>query len=281
MRSKPQGPCRTGVYAQRDVTGAQMIIDIVHRFPAQQTRRAAALILLLFATACATSVTSSAPTQSPEAASVPRPRRVLVADFQVDPSAVRQDEAIGLRLERAMDGSNAAAARGAIAAEVQSAISNTVVEALSKAGLPAERALPGAIYRPGDLVVAGRVLRIDEGNRTRRLGIGFGVGESIVEANAELYAVVLNGPPVLLQSYDGKSDSGRKPGLGVGAAMAVSQSNAALGALSAVTNVTGEVRRTPVGDEAASLGHRLATDIGGFAAGRGWISASSVPAWTR
>jgi hypothetical protein len=258
-----------------------MIIDIARRLSGQRTRRGAALLILLLATACATRVTSSAPTQSPEAASVPRPRRVLVTDFQVDPDAVRQDQAIGLRLQRAMDGGNAEAARGAIAAEVQSAISDTVVEALSKAGLPAEHALPGAVYRPGDLVVAGRVLRIDEGNRTRRLGIGFGAGKSIVEARAELYAVVPDGPPVLLQTYDGKSDSGRKPGMAVGASMAVAQSNAALGALSAVTNVGGEARRTPVGKEAASLGHRLATDIGSFAAERGWISAASIPAWTR
>lgn len=258
-----------------------MIIDIAHRLTGQQTRRAAALTLLLLVTACATRVTSSAPTQSPEAASVPRPRRVLVADFQVDPGAVRQDQAIGLRLQRAVDGGNAEAAHEAIAAEVQSAISDTVVEALSKAGLPVEHALPGAVYRPGDLVVSGRVLRIDEGNRTRRLGIGFGVGKSIVEARAELYAVVPDGPPVLLQTYDGKSDSGRQPGMAVGASMAAAQSSAAAGALSALMNVSGEVRRTPVGKEAASLGHRLATDIGGFAAERGWISASSVPAWTR
>ena len=125
------------------------------------------------------------------------------------------------------------------------------------------------------------MLRIDEGNRTRRLGIGFGVGKSIVEATAELYAVVPDGPPVLLQTYDGKSDSGRTPGLAIGASMDVLQSNAALGALSAVAKVSGEVRRTPVGKGAASLGHRLATDIGGFAAERGWIAASSVPVWTR
>ena len=261
--------------------GDKMIIDIAHRLLGQRARRGAALLILLLATACATRVTSSAPTQSPEAASVPRPKRVLVTDFQVDPDAVRQDQAIGLRLKRATDGDNAEAAREAIAAEVQSAISDTVVQALSKAGLPAEHALPGAVHRPGDLVVAGRVLRIDEGNRTRRLGIGFGAGESIVEARAELYAVVPDGPPVLLQTYDGSSDSGRKPGMAIGASMAVAQSNAALGALSALTNVSGEVRRTPVGKEAASLGHRLATDIGGFAAERGWISAASVPAWTR
>lgn len=241
----------------------------------------AGLLAVLLTGACATKVTSSNPISSPQAANLPRPTRVLVTDFTVEPSAVQQDQAIGLRLKRAMAGDNEAEARGAIATEVQSAITDTVVAALSKAGLPVERAPPGAVYRVGDAIVAGRVLRIDEGNRTRRLGIGFGAGKSIVEARAELYAVVPDGPPVLLQTYDGKADSGRKPGLAVGASMAVAQSNVAMGALSAVTNVGGEVRRTPVGKEAASFGNRLATDIGKYAAQHGWIAATAVPAWKR
>ena len=258
-----------------------MISSIMHGTSGKRTLLGAGLLALLLTGACATRVTSSNAVPSPEAANLPRPTRVLVADFAVDPGAVQQDQAIGLRLQRAMAGGDGGQARGALATEVQSAISDTVVVALDKAGLPAEHAPPGAVYRVGDVIVVGRVLRIDEGNRTRRLGIGFGAGKSIVEARAELYAVVPDGPPVLLQTYDGKADSGRKPGLGVGASMAVAQSNAAMGALSAVTNVGGEVRRTPVGKEAASFGNRLATDIGEYAAQRGWITTAAVPAWKR
>ena len=241
-----------------------------------------ALALLLLATGCATRVASSTPAGVANvAANLPRPTRVLVADFQTDARAVRQDQGIGPRLMRSARGGSSAAARGAIAAEVQSAITETVVEALSKAGLPAERASPAAVYHPGDLVVTGRVLRIDEGNRTRRTGIGFGAGKSIVEVNAELSAVIAEGPPVLLQTYDGTADSGRKPGLAVGASMAVANSSAAMGALSTAANVGGETRRSPVGKEAESLGHRLARDIGEYAAARGWIPVASVPAWER
>ena len=252
-----------------------------HRTTAKYASLGAGVLAVLLTGACATRVTSSNPIPSSQAANLPRPTRVLVTDFTVEPGAVQQDQAIGLRLKRAMAGDNEAEARGAIATEVQSAITDTVVAALGKAGLPAERAPPGVVYRVGDAIVAGRVLRIDEGNRTRRLGIGFGAGKSIVEATAGLYAVAPDGPPVLLQTYDGKADSGRKPGLAVGASMAVAQSNVAMGALSAVSNVGGEVRRTPVGKEAASFGNRLATDIGKYAAQHGWIAATAVPAWKR
>lgn len=164
---------------------------------------------------------------------------------------------------------------------MQSAISDTLVEALRKAGLPAEHALPGTPFHAGDVVVAGRVLRIDEGNRTRRIGIGFGAGRSVVQATAELSAIVPDGPPVLLQSYQGSADSGRTPGLAVGASSAIVQSDAGIGVLSATMHAGNETRRSPVAREAASLGSRLARDIGSYAAGRGWIAASAVPPWQR
>ncbi|HYZ61985.1 MAG TPA: DUF4410 domain-containing protein [Acetobacteraceae bacterium] len=257
-----------------------MAAEIKRRILVPRMRIPATIFLLAVVAGCATRVTSSTPEFSAAGASVPRPTRVLVADFEIDPSAVREDQGIGLRLQRSIEGATPGA-RTAIAREVQSAITETVVNDLRKAGLPAERAPENATYRPGDLVVTGRVLRIDEGNRTRRMAIGFGAGKSIVEAAADLTAIIPNGPPLLLQSYDGKADSGRKPGMAVGASMAVAESSVGVGALSAVTNVSGETRRSPVGKEAASFGNRLAHDIGQYAAERGWIAASAVPPWTR
>ncbi len=244
-------------------------------------RREALLCVLLLTAGCATRVSSSSPVPTPEAANLPRPSRILVTDFVVDPGAVVQDQGVGPRLQRQLSGGSPMAAQDAIAGDVQSAISDTVVAALNRAGLPAAPAPAAPVYRPGDLILTGRVTRIDEGNRTRRLSIGFGAGKSIVQAVAELYAVVPGGPPVLLQTYDGSADSGRKPGMAVGASMAVANSAPAMGALSGITNISGERNRTPVGKEAASFGSRLASNIGQFAADRGWIPASSVPPWTR
>lgn len=256
------------------------MVNLVRR-PLGRPRREALLLVALLAAGCATRVSSSTPPPSGDAANLPRPTRIIVTNFEVDPSAVVQDQGIGPRLQRQFSGGSPLAARETIAGDVQTAISDTVVAALDKAGLPAELVPSNAVYRPGDLVVTGRVSRIDEGNRTRRMGIGFGAGKSIVEANAQLYAIVANGPPVLLQTYDGKADSGRKPGLAVGASMAVANASPAVGLLSGATNISGKSRRSPVGKEAASFGSRLATNIGEFAADRGWIPASSVPPWQR
>lgn len=255
--------------------------DRKRRLPVARAVRAAVPVIALVAAACATRVASYTPPPSSETASLPRPTRVLVADFRVEPGALRQDQGLGPRLQREFGGQDQSAVRSATVSEVRSAISDRLVAALSRSGLPTYHAPPGAHYTPGELVVTGRILRIDEGNRTRRMGIGFGAGESVVEAVAELYGIGPDRSPVLLQSYDGSADSGRKPGLAVGASMAVAESSVAVGALATASDVGGEARRSPIGKEAASLGNRLATDIGSFAAERGWISAAAVPPWTR
>ena len=251
------------------------------RLHSRWTRRSAAILAMLIVAGCSTRVSTYTPSPSTATDQLPRPTRVLVADFAIDPSSVQQDQGVSLRLQRQFSGANQDSARNALATEVQSAIGDTLVADLTKAGLPAQRVAAGASMAPGDLYVTGTVQRIDEGNRTRRVGIGFGAGKSIVEGTAELYTITASGLPVLLQRYDGSADSGHMPGMAVGAASAVSQSSAVTGVISGVSNVGGEVRRSPVGKEAARLGSRLATDISQYAAKRGWIPEASVPRWTR
>ena len=210
---------------------------------------------------------------------LPRPARVLVAPFAVDPDAVAQDAGIGARLQREMAGGDASAAQATIASDVQSALSGAVIEALDKAGLPAGPAPAGGSYRPGDLLVQGRIERIDEGNRTRRLAIGFGAGKSIVRADAQVSYVMPDGQLLLLQTYEGKSDSGRKPGMAAGAAGAMGGAGPGAAALSTAMGVHGEMGRSPVVKEGAQYGRRLAHEIGLLAAAKGWIAQGSVPAW--
>jgi hypothetical protein len=244
-------------------------------------RHAALLLLLPLLAACATRVETTSTAPPTAVSSLPPPRRLLVVDFGIDPDAVRQDQGIGPRLQRQLEGADPDAARGGIASGVQSAIADALVTALARAGLPAQHAASASAAQPGDLIVTGDIQRIDEGNRTRRLGIGFGAGRSVVQAVAQLSAVGPNGPPVLLQTYDGSADSGRKPGMAAGAGMAVAQGSVATGVLSGATNIAGESRRSPVEKEAASLGRRLANQIGGFAAQNGWIAEAAIPPWTR
>ena len=245
-----------------------------HRSARGRLARAACLGLLLVS-GCATEVHSSGDPISASARR-PRPVRVLVAEFAVVPDAVMQDQGIGARLQREMSGDDQSEAQAAIARDVQTALSTALRQALAGAGLPAEAAA-GETPRAGDLLVEGRIERIDQGNRTRRLAIGFGAGKSVVAADAQLYYVAPDGRPMLMQTYEGKSDSGRKPGVAAGAGGALSGGGPAAGAVSTLAGVSAETGRSPVAREGAQYGRRLAHEIGVLAARQGWIGDAAVP----
>jgi hypothetical protein len=236
--------------------------------------------MLLFATAaftagCATR-SSTTGTYLPAGGPLPTPRRVLVMDFAVDPAHVGLDQGIGPRLERQFSSGSSGGSQYGTAVQVQSAISETLVSEIRKMGLPADRAAPGTVPGPGDAIVQGQVERISEGNRTRRLAIGFGAGKSEVDASAALYLANGQGSVRLLQSYDADSNSGRKPGMGVGAASAAGGSLAPA-AISGATGVYGETKRTGVAEEGQRLAERLSYNLGTLFAKEGWIAQSAVP----
>jgi hypothetical protein len=129
------------------------------------------------------------------------------------------------------------------------------------------------------LIVRGQITKIDEGNRTRRLVIGFGAGKSDVEAEVQVYYYARpNAPPQLLQTYDADSNSGRKPGMAMGAAMGAAESSVVPEVLTAATGAASETRRTGVAGEGERLADRVAYNLGTFFAEQGWIPSSAVPA---
>jgi len=229
---------------------------------------------------CSTRVESTgtyvAPVQG-AAAALPRPRKVLVADFSTDWSGVQLDQGIAARLNRQVGGADPSAEQYRTSLDVQEAISESLVENLRKMGLPAERA--GANTVPGgtDLLIQGQIVRIEEGNRTRRLAVGFGAGKSDVQAEAQVYYLRPDAPPQLLQTYDADANSGRKPGLAMGGVMAAGGS-VAPAVVGGVIGLHGEATKAGVAGEGQRLGDRLAYNLAHFFAQQGWIPQSAVPA---
>jgi hypothetical protein len=238
-------------------------------------RRVGALLLAaLTAAACSTRVTSSPPVAI-SATPIAQPARVAVMDFAL-PDSVRLDQGVASRLQRLAGGADTGALQAQTAADVQDAVTETLVAAIDKMGLNAVALGPGEAALPGDAVVSGRITRIDQGNRTRRLAIGFGAGKSEVDASAQLALVTPTGPMVV-QTYTASSNSGHKPGLAVGAASSAAQSTLAPAALTAVTGLHAEQTRTGVAGEGQRLAQHLATSLGTYFAGAGWIPPSAVP----
>ena len=207
---------------------------------------------------------------------LPRPTQVVVYDFTLAPEQVHLDQAIGARLQRAVGGESAEQRESEATAATQAALAKTLSTKLQSYGLPVERLPTGAAAPPGALVVDGRILSVNEGNRARRVVVGFGAGRSSMTAEARLY-YVQRAEPQFVQSFSGSSDSGRMPGLagtaGLGAAAGRVGTSAALsGGMHAGT----EMRGTEDERNADHLANALARQIGAFAVAQGWIPASAV-----
>jgi Domain of unknown function (DUF4410) len=243
----------------------------------RSARLLCAALPVLLAGGCSTQVRDTGNYLSPASAgttSLPRPVLVVVEDFTDNPAAVRLDSGISARLQREFQGADDAQGQAAAARQVQDAIAKTLVADLRKMGFDAERA-PGGTASGPMLVVRGEIADINEGNRTRRNVVGFGAGKSDVRADVQLLYATPAAAPVLIQTYTADSNSGRKPGLGAGAAAGHAETAAAVAGVGVLSSAT---HQTGVAGEGERMAHRLASDFGNLFVRQGWISPSAVPA---
>jgi Domain of unknown function (DUF4410) len=237
-------------------------------------RTIATLTLLLALAACGPSEVE--PIQTYQGAALPRPDLVVVSDFIVAPDAVTLDRGLGARLRSVVSGSSAAARQTDDERKVTAAIAKTLVDEIRKLGLAVLQSDEIAATGTNKLVVAGQILTINEGNRTRRTIVGLGAGRSTVAARADLYYAAGRAEPRLLESFKADAESGRKPGaaetLGVGAA-------AGTVAESAAVTAGGDVVPALSGDVSADgerMAKAIAKQMAKFFVAQGWIPASAA-----
>lgn len=224
---------------------------------------------------CATQVQATDYVPPGAANGLSRPRVVIVRPFAVDPNLVQIDPSVLARDGRHLSDVSKSEKRNEDATDVQAAIGNVLVAQIQSMGLNAEVA-NAPVATPGAVVIEGVVTEIVEGNETRRLVVGFGAGKSSVKAAAQIVYIRAPGQRELLQSYTADSNSGRMPGLAMGAA-----SSAATGSLAGIGISAGAhaltAPRTAVGREAQRMAMSMSIDLGRFFAQQGWIPPSAVP----
>jgi Domain of unknown function (DUF4410) len=101
----------------------------------------------------------------------------------------------------------------AIGREAGAALSHETVRELDKAGLRAVRVSRGSdLSMQGNfLLVTGRLIQVDEGNRFTRVAVGLGAGESRLATEVRVYRVT-NGERAEVLSFTTHADSGKMPG---------------------------------------------------------------------
>jgi hypothetical protein len=206
-----------------------------------------------------------------------RPDRIIVQDFAAQPGVVTLDSGIGPRVVRAVGGAGSDTDQRETAGKVVAKLSDTLVKELDTTGIPVAlgSATPSLAPNYTSLVVSGNILSIDQGNRTRRNVVGFGVGESKVTAKVDVYIQAPGEAPRLLQSFNADSESGKKPGLAVAGVGAAAGSAATAAAVGVGGSVASETFGATVEDDAARMGKEIAASLKTLFSDQGWAVAAA------
>ncbi len=177
-----------------------------------------------------------------------RPSQIVVYPFAVDPNDVKLNAGIVASTYRSMSGEDESAAQLKIAKETAENICVQVAADLTKKGYTATCQNRG-VPTNGDnvMIVDGNFTDISEGNKLRRMVIGFGLGASVLDTSVQMYQRTDQGSRRVLD-FSTHADSGKMPGAGVmgpagvaagGGAAAVVGANAAMGGAKNYTSATG------------------------------------------
>ncbi len=202
----------------------------------------------------ATLATCAAPPPPPPP-TVVQPVRVLIRDFTVDATQVALDGSV-----RSAGGGDEARVSDAHAA--QETVAQTLLYRMRQLGWTVSRAEAASPPQPGDLLIDGRIDRVEEGDRAQRAAGG---GRALVSGEAHLLVPQTGQPATELSVLQASSQDADVPGM-PGAAAAVA---AALGSGGQRSR---QLLRAGVSAEARRMGNRLADQIAQVLAQKGWTA---------
>jgi hypothetical protein len=212
---------------------------------------------------CATPAPPVAANESPVAS---RPTRILLRDFSVDPAAVRIDEtALSIR-GRLSDTDTPDAFREVDAGTARDMVATTLAFRLKQLGFDVVRGPATQQAEPGQLVIDGRLDRIDEGDRALRRADP-DTGRAVVSGRVNVLAEGSDGWATEIAAFDDDSDAHRPPGLP--GATAAEAAALAVGGIRAR-----ELLRASVSAESRRLANALADRIKTLFVEKGWVVAS-------
>jgi hypothetical protein len=208
-----------------------------------------------------------------------RPTAIVVYDFAVSSAEVTQNQAIFQRALRAvtMNSDEQQASELQTGHETAKDLSDTLVKQLTDLGFNAQVAQRGTPAPNGALLIDGQFVNIDEGNRLRRLVIGFGAGASKLDTQVKVYQVA-GGTTAQLLDFTTHAESGKMPG----AAFTMGAGAAAQGGVTAATGAAtmglagAKTYRSATGYLAGSTAKQIVAYFSQYAANQGWISADQV-----
>ncbi len=235
------------------------------------TRILAISLCTVFVSACARTVVR--PETKMQDVGLPRPHQIVVYDFAVKASEVTEEPIKKMLHE--VQGAPKSEQEREIGRHVQNALAEELVRKLKDLGFTVERKPRDTPIRSHQLLIGGEFIDVDEGNRLKRLVIGFGVGASRVDTEVHVYYGTERRK---LLDFKTHADSGIMPGaaatMGAGAAVTggVTAGSVAAGvAAGAVKEYRSEVERMT-----ARSADQAVAYLSEFFAKQGWIRPDQV-----
>jgi len=180
---------------------------------------------------------------------LPRPDVILVRDFAVTPDDVKLDKGLTASIGLQIEGRTQSEEQIRVGRQAADQLAAKIVDALNERGINAARGRGRPVITQNTVILVGEFLTVDEGSRTARLIVGFGLGATELRTRIEAYRAGQR-----IAAAETLSKSGAKPGaavtLGVGAAAGTAATAAAVAAGTATAsevfsaNVEADIRRT-------------------------------------
>ena len=194
---------------------------------------------------------------------LPKPQKILVYDFAVNPDDVQVDKLQALRPRHLITGDKS---QDAVAASANKKFYQELVKAMAKTGIPVEHVTVGAKPSDNAMLIQGSFTSLKEGTKAERDTIGMGTGSADVETKVDVHLKTPS-DTVLLSQF--QTDT--KPAKSVGSVVPVAAglNPAAVAAKSTITD-----RKKTVNAYASKTADAAAKEIFKSMAAQGWIKTN-------
>ncbi len=202
---------------------------------------------------------------------LPKPDHIAVYDFAVTPGDVQLDRGVGPEMIRDVQGTSQTKEEVRVGRAVAEALSKKLVEELRGKGITAYRARFAPPATTTTASILGQFRQIDQGNRTLRTVVGFGLGGSQLGTSIQVYQGK-GQEAKLVSKAETMTESSLKPGMGVlfpiGAAAGTVATAAAV---SGTTTVASEKFFATVEEDAKRTAEEIAKRIITYYTRHGWL----------
>ena len=202
------------------------------------------------------------------------PTEIMVRDFDVPPSSVRENSSPLHRAINLFRQSSSDERRLELGHEAVVSVSEHMIHRLNKLGLESSWISNNRNFSMADntLLVTGHLIAVSEGDRLTRIALGLGAGESSLDTEVHVFRVAY-GERAEVLAFTTHADSGKMPGL----VPSVSFGEFFIGPITALSEAKDvassgqKIYSSQIEFLAGKTGDEVARYLSQYAAEEGWI----------